>query len=326
MLIWLKEGGTGKSFILFNKLSRIFFTAAFSGLFHWVKIRAIIKIIAITNQMPENINFKRKKDGKNGSWGVGLDYLLKNYWDDLDKIVKDNYYGRHNAKLINSLLPKVFSALQEAILKMKRFGDWIKKAKTIQKFGVSAESLNDKVVFIDAVVQFLRETSLGKIERSRTPILKKILGKSEIKEIKGIIASTGLPAQSGGQSKIRGTVKIVLSEKDFSKVRKGDILVTKETDASFLPAIIKAKAIITDKGGILCHAAIVARELKKVCLVGTKIATQFLKDGDRIEIDVPRGRIELPTPSSSGMRSATELPRRARSLQSENFEEIFKQS
>ncbi len=80
--------------------------------------------------MPE-LNFKRKKDGKNGSWGVGLDYLLKDYWNDLDKIVEDNYYGRHNAKLINSLLPKVFSALQEAILKMKRFGDWIKKAKTI---------------------------------------------------------------------------------------------------------------------------------------------------------------------------------------------------
>jgi|SRR3989344_2442566 len=100
-----------------------------------------------------NISFKRKKNGS-GAWGVGLDYLLKDYWNDLDKIVEDNYYSRHNKKLINSLFPKVFSAFQEAIFKMKRYGDWIKKAKVIQKLGASAKSLNEKVVFIDTTTQF----------------------------------------------------------------------------------------------------------------------------------------------------------------------------
>ncbi len=104
------------------------------------------------------ISFKRKKSGS-GAWGAGLDYLLKNYWNDLDKIVEDNYYGRHNKKLITSLFPKVFFALNEAIVKMKRYSGWIKKAKVIQKFGTLAKSLNEKVIFIDTVVQFLRETS-----------------------------------------------------------------------------------------------------------------------------------------------------------------------
>ena len=104
------------------------------------------------------LKFKRKKGG-DGAWGAGLDYLLKDYWNDLDKIVEDNYYGRHNKKLINSLFPKVSSALQKAILIMKKSDAWIKKAKVIQKFGTAAKSMNEKVVFIDTAVQFLRETS-----------------------------------------------------------------------------------------------------------------------------------------------------------------------
>jgi len=231
------------------------------------------------------IKFKRKKSGA-GAWGAGLDYLLKDYWNGLDKIVEDNYYGRHNKKLINSLFPKVFSALKKAILLMEKHGGLIKKVRVIQKFGSSAKALNEKVVFIDAVTQFLRETSLGKIKVAKKTKIKKKIGESRIREIKGIVAS-------GGLKNITGTVRIVLSEKDFSKVKKGDILVTDETDASFLPAIAKARAVVTDLGGILCHAAIVSRELKIPCIVGTKIATQVLKNGDKIEINIKNGSIKI---------------------------------
>ena len=229
------------------------------------------------------INFKRKKSGA-GSWGVGLDYLLKDYWNNLDKIVEDNYYGRHDKKLIDSLFLKVFIALNRAILKMKRYDNWVEKAENIKRFGALAKSSNNKVVFIDAVTQFLRETSLGKIKKIKKIGFKKVSKKSEIKEIKGIVASIG-----GKAGQIKGTTKIILSEKDFSKIKKGDILVVKETNASFLPAMLKVGAIITDFGGILCHAAIVSRELKIPCIVGTKIATQVLKNGDKIEIDTKNG-------------------------------------
>ncbi len=59
--------------------------------------------------------------------------------------------------------------------------------------------------------------------------------------------------------------------------------------------MIKAKAVITDFGGILCHAAIVARELKIPCVVGTKIATKILKNGDKIEIDIKNGTVKIQT-------------------------------
>ena len=107
--------------------------------------------------MPK-LNFKRKKSGA-GSLGAGLDYLFKDSWNDLDEIVKDNYYGRHNEELINPLFLKIFSALEEAMLLMKKYSDWTRKARAIHKFGSSAKTLNEKVIFIDSVVQFLRETS-----------------------------------------------------------------------------------------------------------------------------------------------------------------------
>ena len=61
------------------------------------------------------------------------------------------------------------------------------------------------------------------------------------------------------------------------------------TTPDFVPAMEKAAAIVTDRGGILCHAAIVSREMSKPCIIGTKIATKVLKDGDLVEVDADKG-------------------------------------
>ena len=63
------------------------------------------------------------------------------------------------------------------------------------------------------------------------------------------------------------------------------------TISDFLPAMMKASAFVTDEGGITCHAAIAARELKKPCIIGTKIATQVLKDGDMVEVKADHGLV-----------------------------------
>ncbi len=65
------------------------------------------------------------------------------------------------------------------------------------------------------------------------------------------------------------------------------------TRPDYLPAMKKASAFVTDEGGITCHAAIVAREMKKPCIVGTKIATKILKDGDEVEVDANAGMIRV---------------------------------
>ncbi len=92
---------------------------------------------------------------------------------------------------------------------------------------------------------------------------------------------------------VKGRVKIILSNGDLSKVNEGDILVSQFTRPEYLSAMKKAAAIVTNDGGITCHAAIVARELKKPCIIGTKIATKALKDGDLVEVDADNGIVRI---------------------------------
>lgn len=229
------------------------------------------------------IDFARKKNGGGSNWGAGLDYLLKDCWGELDRLVEDNYYGRHNAELISCLFLRIFSALEKAMIEMKDVAGWLKKAETIKNLGKNSKTLRDKTIFIDSVTQFLRETT-KKGSIAPCAVSKKVVRPQ--KQIKGLVAWKGF-------GKISGIVRIILNENDFPKFKKGEILVTDETDPNFLPVMKKAKAIITDNGGILCHAAIVAREMKKPCVVGTKVATKVLKDGDLVEINLNNGKTKI---------------------------------
>ena len=92
---------------------------------------------------------------------------------------------------------------------------------------------------------------------------------------------------------VRGTVKIVNVPEDMGKMNQGDILVAVSTTPSCVPAMKKAAAIVSDEGGLTCHAAIVSRELKVPCVVGTKFATSVLKDGDEVEVDATNGIVKI---------------------------------
>ena len=71
--------------------------------------------------------------------------------------------------------------------------------------------------------------------------------------------------------------------------KKGQILVSGKTNPNLIAAMKRAAAIVTDQGGLTSHAAIVSRELKIPCVVGTKIATEVLKNGDQVEVDANQG-------------------------------------
>lgn len=114
--------------------------------------------------------------------------------------------------------------------------------------------------------------------------IQKIIFKEKIVHQKSI---SGMPASPGT---VIGKVRIVLDpQKD--KFYKDEILVTPMTRPEYLPLMRKAKAIVTDGGGITCHAAIVSREFGIPCVVGTEIATKTLKNGDRVEVRAHRGTI-----------------------------------
>lgn len=95
----------------------------------------------------------------------------------------------------------------------------------------------------------------------------------------------------GGYAK--GLARVVNGLEEIKKFKKNEILISRMTDPNYLPIIKKARAIITDEGGLLCHAAIVSRELKKPCIIGTKIATKVLKDGDLVEVDADKGIVKI---------------------------------
>jgi phosphohistidine swiveling domain-containing protein len=113
---------------------------------------------------------------------------------------------------------------------------------------------------------------------------KKIIDQVE-KRVEGIEIS-GTIAHKG---KARGNVRIIQSYHDLKKFKQGEILIANTTHPNYLPAMQKSIAFITNEGGMISHAAIVAREMKKPCIVGTKTATKVFKNGDVVEVDADNG-------------------------------------
>ena len=90
-----------------------------------------------------------------------------------------------------------------------------------------------------------------------------------------------------------GTARLVLNPADFHRLRQGDVLVTKNTAATFNVVLPLLGAIVTDRGGQLSHAAIVAREYGIPGIVGTRNATRNIADGSRIRVDGNAGTVEV---------------------------------
>jgi pyruvate,water dikinase len=101
---------------------------------------------------------------------------------------------------------------------------------------------------------------------------------------------TGAPASPGIGT---GPVKIIAHPKEIGTIQKGDVLVAEMTSPDFVPAMKKASAIITNEGGQTSHAAIVSRELGIPCVVGTKEATNKLKEGTVVTVNGQKGFIFL---------------------------------
>jgi len=113
----------------------------------------------------------------------------------------------------------------------------------------------------------------------------------------------GAPASPGIAS---GPVKVINSLQHLDQIKDGDIMVTLMTSPDFVPAMKKAAGIITDKGGQTSHAAIVSRELGVPAVVGAKIASTLLKNGDLVTLDGSNGNIYLGKPTQlSSVKNTT---------------------
>ncbi|MEK6889871.1 MAG: PEP-utilizing enzyme [Nanoarchaeota archaeon] len=171
------------------------------------------------------------------------------------------------ANLVEVVTPEeVFS------LENRKFSD--KKLLSIKERLKGWALINGKVYPINELDNELKENNLVLVEPEAN--------KSE--EIKGNVAYKGL---------IKGYARLISSKSDLDLLRKGEILVSEMTHPGYVPFLNKVSAIVTDEGGIVCHAAIVSREMKIPCIVGTKIATKLLRTGDLIEVDANKGTIKI---------------------------------
>jgi len=133
-------------------------------------------------------------------------------------------------------------------------------------------------IYDDSAIENLEKSANIEIVRYG----ERYLGKQKI--IKGVVAMKGIA---------RGRANVIFGLDQMGKVKEGDILVTPMTTPDYLAAMKKAAAFVTDEGGITCHAAIIAREIGKPCIIGTKVATSVLKDGDWVEVDAEKGIVKI---------------------------------
>lgn len=232
------------------------------------------------------------------------------------KSVRDYYRFHIQIKYLadalpQNLLPKFLPILSEARVYAEPVF-----TKVIEFDARLADALSRKIGLEPRLLLMANQSEMKKIFKTLKPPdteeLKKrwehsalIIDKASEKIFCGAAAGKVedalLPSQGGktitGQmafvGRVRGRVKIILDPIKSAHFKPGDILVADMTRVEYLPIMKKAGAIVTDAGGLLCHAAITARELKKPCVIGTKIATKVFKDGDLVEVDADKGVVKI---------------------------------
>jgi len=229
-------------------------------------------------KIKEEAESKRKKyGGMLGDEEKTMAYLLSRGAEFQDERKKCNLIGDHI---------------------IQKFADEISRRSGITKELVANAKFDEIFGLLDGSITAEELEKRGKEfhtmyyknEGNKTEIGFKKGRMHEIKEVKKPEMFTGTPASMGIA---KGKVRLILSDHDFKKMGKGNILVSGMTRPDFVPVMKKAAAIVTDEGGLTCHAAVVSRELGVPCVVGTRIATAVLEDGDLIEVDGKKGTVKI---------------------------------
>ncbi|MEK6958950.1 MAG: PEP-utilizing enzyme [archaeon] len=162
-------------------------------------------------------------------------------------------------------------------LTAKELAQYFKTKKLPKKETLQERYTESALLFENGKLVVITGKEVAKIEGAlfKTP---------ESTELKGVSAFPGV---------VKGIARVVLDPLNPGTFNQGDILVTGMTRPEFISLLKKSSGIVTDVGGILCHAAISARELKIPCVVGTANSTKAIKSGDLIEVDANKGIVKI---------------------------------
>ncbi len=237
------------------------------------------KINKILNKNQSKKKFSKIKNKLINLYRIYFAYHQLIYW------AGDYIHQNHpkKKKIINTLIKsyahgeKIVPNIEKYVKKLGvNYLRYNENKKTIQNVGICKWKINNKIRTL-----LFYDNSLKNIEKFIETREKK--QNNQNKEIKGI----GI-----NKLKTRGKVFVAKRFNELSKIPKDSILVTFMTRPNYNNIISKCKAIITDEGSILCHAAILAREKKIPCVVATNNATKLLKTEDYVEIDSNKGIIK----------------------------------
>ena len=247
----------------------------------------------------------------------GVMFTLEPVTSDSSKIIIEAVYGLGETIVSGDVTPDTYMVDKDG-LRISRKTIAPQEWKLIKREGSKGEETNVKVVLtpeeqaqqkisdediitlaklgkrIEDWYQFPQDIEWAKennklfIVQTR-PVTTIKEREAEVKpEIEAPVLLSGAPASPGMAS---GPVKIISDPSQIDKVKDGDILVAEMTTPDFVPAMKRAKAIVTDRGGRTAHAAIVSRELGIPCIVGTGQATTILTDGQIISVDGSQGKV-----------------------------------
>lgn len=197
------------------------------------------------------------------------------------KIVRDPKGGDKHVNVPDDLkkAPKIL--YDDTIMKLAELG-----MKIEQHYGKPQDTEwaieNGNVYFVQSRPITTLNKAEGEAPAAGAPASDAVAPDKAETILKGAAASLGMAF---------GPVKIIHSPSEIDKVNEGDILVTEMTTPDFVPAMRRAKGIVTDTGGRTCHAAIVSRELGIPCVVGTGTATHDLTMGQIVTVDGAKGMV-----------------------------------
>jgi len=241
------------------------------------------KELKVINLKDKKDKIKRKEISSELSVKEKEQIKIANYlaiWTDERKRLTFNLYYYYSQCLLRFSKDFDIPYINLKYLFTEELKDILRSQKKLLK-------LSQKRMESDLVIYFKNGKYWEVDPKEKKFVSNSIKSKAKVKNIKGFVASRGK------KNIYKGTAKIVLSAKEGRKIKSGDFLVSGMTTPDFMVSMKKALGFITDEGGVTCHAAIVAREMNKPCIIGTKNATRILKDSDKIEVNTRKGTVKI---------------------------------
>ena len=223
-------------------------------------------------------------------WGLGEKIVQGAYTPDHYLVQKNTW--KILQKQVNKQTKKLtLSAGKNKEIKVKARRQNLPKLSDDQI--ISLAKLSHKIqqhYFFPQDIEWAMEKNQMYIVQSR-PVTTIDLSKKEKPKIKTAGLKKLVQGDPASPGMVTGYTRVLASAKQIHKIKQGEILVTDMTTPDFVPAMKKAAAIITNKGGQTSHAAIVSRELGIPCIVGTETATKILKSGMVVTVNGQSGEI-----------------------------------